>query len=146
MKEKTLILFFLIFITNTFVFSQNTFIYSEKDSLKDDFFLDAIELQNENLILVGGEQKIENGTILTQDILVLNLDSKGNVKMRKVINPEGFPSTANNIVQINPNSFVLTGNIYNDSSQLLFVKLDSTLNITGSKVFPIPGYQVGVVM
>jgi hypothetical protein len=144
MKKKIVLFLSFVFAINTFVFSQSTFIYSEKDSLKDDFFLDAVELQNENLILVGGEQKIENGTIVTQDILVLNLDSKGNVKMRKVINPEGFPSTANNIVQINPNSFLLTGNIYNDSSQLLFVKLDSTLNITGSKVIPIPGYQVGV--
>jgi hypothetical protein len=145
MKIKTLILFFLIFITNTFVFSQNTFIYSEKDSITDDLISNAIELPNGEFILLGTKEKFEDGNLLSQDILLIKLNSKGELLSEKRFNPEGYPSIVNNIIRINSNSFLLVGNITIDTtSKLLLVKTDSSFNVIESKIVSIPGYDIWV--
>jgi hypothetical protein len=132
-------------VSVTTIKSQHTFIFSEKDSLTDDYILDATELQNGNLILLGGKEKFGNGTVLSQDILVMKFSSEGELKIKNVLNPEGFPSITNNIVEINPNSLLLAGNIYIDSSQLLFIKTDSSLNVTESKIVSIPGFHITII-
>lgn len=144
---KKLIFYFIIILLTTSpqIFSQKTFIYSEKDSLSDDNLLDATELQNGDLILLGCKVQAGNGSIITQDIMLIKLNADGELKTKKIFNYEGNRSVTNNIIQINPNSFLLSGAVFIDTSNLLlFIKIDSSFNVLESKAVAIPGHYLNV--
>lgn len=145
MKNPIIFLFSIILLITSHIYSQKTFIFSEKDSLTDDIILDASELQNGDFILLSSKTLIENGSIISQNIVLIKVNDKGQVTARKTINFEGYRSIANNILKIESNSFLLSGAVFIDtSSLLLFIKIDSSLNVIDNKAISISGYHPNV--
>ncbi len=125
------------------LYSQNTFLYSVKDTISDDYLLYSIELTNNDIILAGGKQIYDSGfNIISKDILLIKLTSKGKQTRIRTINFENKHSEINYIFQLNQNFLLLVGIVNEDtSSSILIIQIDTSFNIIKSKVIPTGNYN-----
>jgi len=128
-------LFFMVFfVTTSLVFSQHTFEFTIQDTLTDQVIYDAIELANGSYILTSQEFFPSSN----QKAHLYRISASGKLSDSTTLTYQGQRSGLGNIVQIEPNKFVLAGfTRVNDQSVLWLYEMDSLFTGIRSKIMPI---------